>query len=91
MSDIVISIENLGKSYLVGHQQQREGYIALRDVISRRMRNLSRKTADLLHGRQFVHGDTIEEFWALKGVSFEVAKDRSSESLDETAPARVLA
>jgi lipopolysaccharide transport system ATP-binding protein len=60
--------------YLVGHQSaQREPYTALRDVIGRKARNLARKTADLLWGRQVIQGDEVEElFWALKNVSFEV-------------------
>jgi ABC-type polysaccharide/polyol phosphate transport system ATPase subunit len=35
-------------------------------------RNFSRKIADMLKGRQIVQGDEIEEFWALKNVSFQV-------------------
>ncbi len=31
-----------------------------------------RKAADLVRGRQVVQGDAVEEFWALKDVSFEV-------------------
>jgi lipopolysaccharide transport system ATP-binding protein len=73
MSDIVIAVENLSKSYLVGHRSaQREQYTALRDVISREMRNLARKTVAVLRGRQIVQGDEVEEFWALQDVSFEV-------------------
>ena len=34
MSDVVISVENLSKRYLVGHRSgERESYTALRDVI----------------------------------------------------------
>jgi lipopolysaccharide transport system ATP-binding protein len=73
MSDIVISVENLSKSYLVGHRfAQREPYTALRDVIARKTRKLARRAADLVRGRQIVQGDEVEEFWALKDVSFEV-------------------
>ena len=73
MSETVITVENLSKSYLVGHESvQRERYTALRDVIAREARNFARKAADLLHGRQIVQGDEVEEFWALKDVSFEV-------------------
>src|SRR6201984_3792402 len=73
MSKSIITVENLSKSYLVGHESaQRERYTALRDVISREARNFARKTADLLHGRQIVEGDEVEEFWALKNVNFQV-------------------
>jgi lipopolysaccharide transport system ATP-binding protein len=75
MSDIVITAEKLSKSYLVGHQSdQRERYTALRDVIARETRNLARKTVDLLRGGQIVQGDEVEEFWALRDVSFEVKR-----------------
>ena len=73
MPDIVISVENLSKRYLIGHQtSQRERYTALRDVIGREASNFVRKAADLLHGRQIIQGDDVEEFWALQRVSFEV-------------------
>src|SRR5262245_36111589 len=73
MSDIVIAVEHLSKSYLVGHQSaQRESYTALRDVIAREARNFARKTVDLVRGRQIVQGEDVEEVWALKDVSFEV-------------------
>ena len=71
----MISVENLSKRYLVGHRGQREGqasYTALRDVIAQELRNFGRKAGDVMRGRQVVQGDTIEEFWALKDVSFEV-------------------
>ena len=73
MSDIVIVAENLSKRYLVGHQSaRRERYTTLRDVIEREARNFARKAVDFVHGRQIVQGDEVEEFWALKDVSFEV-------------------
>jgi homopolymeric O-antigen transport system ATP-binding protein len=75
MSDIVIAVENLSKSYLVGHQSaERERYIALRDVITREARNFARKGLDFFRGRQIVQGDEVEEFWALRDVSFEVTR-----------------
>ena len=75
MSDIVITVENLSKRYLVGHQSaQRERYIALRDVIGREARNFARKAIDFARGRQIVQGDEVEEFWALQDVSFEVKR-----------------
>src|SRR6184192_1979559 len=71
----VISVENLSKRYLVGHREERGGayrYTALRDVLGREMRNMARKAADVVRGRQVVQGDSVEEYWALKDVSFEV-------------------
>jgi homopolymeric O-antigen transport system ATP-binding protein len=75
MSDVVISVENLSKRYLVGHQSaRREGYTALRDVIGREVRNFVRKAGDAWVGRQIVQGDEVEEFWALRDVSFQVER-----------------
>ena len=75
MSDSIITVENLSKRYLVGHQADtHRRYIALRDVIARGVREFVRKTADMIHGRQIVQGDEVEEFWALKNVSFDVKR-----------------
>ncbi|MGZ0169345.1 MAG: ABC transporter ATP-binding protein [Planctomycetales bacterium] len=74
MTQSIISVKNLGKSYLVGHQSaDREKYTALRDVVGRQVRQFGRKTLDMVRGRQIVQGDDVEEFWALNDVSFEVA------------------
>ena len=62
-------------SYLIGHRFSPRGrykYTALRDVIGREFRNFARKAADVVRGRQVVQGDEVEEFWALRDVSFEV-------------------
>jgi lipopolysaccharide transport system ATP-binding protein len=73
MTDTVIAAEGLSKSYLVGHRSaQRERYTALRDVIARGARNFARKSVDVVRGRQIIQGDDIEEFWALKDVTFQV-------------------
>ena len=69
----IIEVENLSKRYLVGHQAEtRSRYVALRDVIARGAREFVRKAADMAHGRQIIQGDEVEEFWALKDISFEV-------------------
>src|SRR3974377_1003223 len=73
----VISVENLSKRYLVGHRKNRSeqgSYVALRDVLAREMQNAARKISDVMHGRQVVQGDTLEQFWALRDVSFEVKR-----------------
>src|SRR5216683_626988 len=75
MSDVAISVENLCKSYLIGHQAgQRERYTSLRDVIAREAHNFARKGLDLIRGREIVQGDELEQFWALRDVSFEIKR-----------------
>jgi lipopolysaccharide transport system ATP-binding protein len=74
MTDVVIRAEGLGKKYLIGHQAEAERYTALRDVIARGARGLARSAADMLRGRPLPAGDTVEELWALKDVSFEVKR-----------------
>jgi hypothetical protein len=37
MSDVVIRAENLGKKYRIQHQQERQRYVALRDVLAGKM------------------------------------------------------
>jgi lipopolysaccharide transport system ATP-binding protein len=75
MSDIIIAVENLSKRYLVGHQSaQRKRYTTLRDTIGYQARDFARKAVDFVRGRQIVQGDDVEEFWALKDVSFEVKR-----------------
>ena len=74
MNDTVIRVENLSKSYRVGHLSVtgRRNYTTLRDVVARGFNNFARQAADMLRGQQIVQGDEVEEFWALKDVSFEV-------------------
>jgi lipopolysaccharide transport system ATP-binding protein len=74
LSDVVIRAEGLGKKYLIGHQGERESYVALRDVIARNLRGFVRSAGDVLRGRQLIEGDEVEEFWALKDVGFEVKR-----------------
>jgi lipopolysaccharide transport system ATP-binding protein len=72
--NVVIRAEGLGKKYAIGHAAEREPYIALRDVLVREAHNLWRKAAHMAQGRAIIAGDTVEEFWALKDVSFEVKR-----------------
>jgi lipopolysaccharide transport system ATP-binding protein len=73
MSENAIVVENLSKRYLIGHRASGHyKYTALRDVVAREVRNFSRKAVDLVRGRQVMQGDEVEEFWALKDISFEV-------------------
>lgn len=73
MSDIAIQVENLSKSYLVGHNSKhRERYTSLRDIVARNARNLASKTLDMFQGKIILQGDEAEEFWALRDISFNL-------------------
>jgi lipopolysaccharide transport system ATP-binding protein len=70
MSDTIIRVENLGKKYVIGHQQEgRSRYVALRDVISKSVKAFGHR---LRHPRKPRVNPYQEDFWALKDVSFEV-------------------
>lgn len=71
MSNPVLRVENLGKKYLLRHQQ-RERYTALRDVIAQRTRRLARAANPFSKPASSRSQRAYEEFWALKDVSFEV-------------------
>jgi lipopolysaccharide transport system ATP-binding protein len=70
-SDVVIRAEGLGKKYMIGHQSG-ERYTSLRDVMAQTARNFARTAGDMFSGKAIIAGDEVEEFWALKDVSFEI-------------------
>lgn len=67
----MIRVDGLGKKYIIGHQSN-ERYTALRDVITRSAKGFVRTAGDMLRGRPVYSGDELEEFWALRDVSFEI-------------------
>ncbi|MEM9264995.1 MAG: ABC transporter ATP-binding protein [Cyanobacteria bacterium P01_F01_bin.13] len=70
MSDTVIQVENLGKMYIIGHQQEGSyRYKALRDILADGARSLVHK---LRHPGKSFTPPNQEEFWALKDLSFEI-------------------
>lgn len=71
--NLAIKAESIGKVYKVGRRDEAIGGTA-RDLIVRQAKVLARSFADLLRGRPIIAGDTIEDFHALQGVSFEVSK-----------------
>jgi lipopolysaccharide transport system ATP-binding protein len=74
MLEPIITVENVSKRYLVGHEFNRREHTTLRDAITHEVRNFARNAIDVLHGRQVVRGDDIEVFWALKNVDFEISE-----------------
>ncbi len=71
MSDTIIRVENLGKKYIIGHQKQ-ERYTALRDVIANSAKSVGRQLLKPFGKR--MPDPAVEEFWALKDVSFEIKR-----------------
>ena len=71
-NEAVIKVENLSKSYLIGHERNGGGQESFREAVGRHARNIARAAVDMSRGRQVVQGSEIEEFWALRDVSFEV-------------------
>ena len=67
MSQTVITIENLSKSYILQHKKQ-ERYVALRDVIAEKIKSPFKKKEERIAGGQ------MDEFWALKDISFEIKR-----------------
>ena len=72
--DVVIRAEGLGKKYLIGHQAERERYMALRDVLARGAQQLAQGGRHGARPGASSHGDAVEEFWALRDVCFEVKR-----------------
>jgi lipopolysaccharide transport system ATP-binding protein len=74
-NEVVINVENLGKSYLIGHEMRNgRGQESFREAVGRQARGMVRAALDLSRGRQIIQGNKIEEFWALDDVSFEVKR-----------------
>jgi lipopolysaccharide transport system ATP-binding protein len=73
-NDGIIRAEGLGKKYLIGHANELRCHVTFRDTLIRGARDLWRRAAEMAQGRAIVTGDTVEEFWALKDVSFEVQR-----------------
>jgi lipopolysaccharide transport system ATP-binding protein len=68
MSDTIIKVEGIGKKYRVRHQRP-ERYSTLRDAIADKARNVFRSRPVDIEKQP-----AIEDFWALKDVSFEVKR-----------------
>ena len=72
MMSTVIRVENLSKQYVLHHQKQ-EQYLALRDVMAEKARDLGRLILSPFRSASRPSIETTdEEFWALRDVSFDI-------------------
>jgi lipopolysaccharide transport system ATP-binding protein len=84
MTDTIISAERLGKKYRIQHQQERQRYVALRDVIAARLGTAvrwltPRRSNERPESQQSMRSGSLrsrsplnEDFWALHDLSFEI-------------------
>src|SRR5215204_3173477 len=73
MSEPVIRVENVGKRYRIRHQRSSERYVALRDVLARKLTAPVRWLRSAFSGQGTgSSGPAYEDFWALQDLSFEL-------------------
>lgn len=72
----MIKVEKLGKKYIISHEYQKRNsrYVALRDVIAEKASAFGRKFISPFNKSLNPKAQSRfkEEFWALRGVSFEI-------------------
>lgn len=73
MAESVITVEDLGKKYIIGHQGAR-GYKTFREQMLQHFHNFYSRTKKLVSGEEILEGDEMEEFWALKNLNFEISE-----------------
>jgi lipopolysaccharide transport system ATP-binding protein len=78
MSETVISVENVGKRYTLRHKKT-EKYTMLRDVLARQAMAPFQALRKKIRSRRGLNGSdnhaadgSIEKFWAIRDVSFQV-------------------
>ncbi|MBU7587110.1 MAG: ABC transporter ATP-binding protein [Nostoc sp. TH1S01] len=69
MSETSIRVESLGKKYILTHQDEGLKYKALRDVVTSKIKSISKQIFKADDKNTHRNG---EEFWALKDISFEI-------------------
>lgn len=69
----IIKVENLSKRYLIRHQQG-DKYQTFRDTIANGTKKMLTAPVRWLNGKSMDKERAVEEFWALKDVSFEVSE-----------------
>ena len=68
----IISVNELGKRYLIAHQMTRGRYTTLREVARSRAAQFFRSASEFVRGQRRSPDMQTKEFWALNDVSFDV-------------------
>ena len=71
MSSSIIQVRDLGKSYNIPHEGGKESYTALRDLVANKAKNIF-SFPKSLRAEDRRSKASIEEFWALKDVNFDI-------------------
>lgn len=66
---VIIKAENIGKKYIIGHQKRGQ-YLTIRDTIMHSIRGIEQRILHPLSPNKEIV--TLEEFWALKDINFEI-------------------
>ena len=76
MSDVIISVEGLGKKYAISHQGQRSAYRykTFREALTQGAAGLVTRWSP--RRREAARAATREDFWALRNVSFDLERGK---------------
>jgi lipopolysaccharide transport system ATP-binding protein len=73
MLGAIITVRNISKRYVIGyHSGRSERHTTFREMIAREIDSAARRTLALVRGEPIVHGDRVEEFWALRNINLEI-------------------
>ena len=71
MSNVAIKAENLGKRYFIRHEKK-ESYKTFQDILINGGNKIITSLNPFDHSSQ--QDETVEEFWVLEDVNFEIGK-----------------
>lgn len=72
MTEAAINAEGIGKKYIIGHQNERKADLTFRDILVRKSLDFFQQAKNSFAGRPIIRGNSLEEIWVLKDVTFNV-------------------